>query len=174
MLDNSAISRLDEERHTAPLKIEIRSLRPGDNATAFRALNEEWIKLHFTLEPKDLETLSDPENMILLKGGHIFMVHADAKAVGCVALIPIGKGVYELAKMAISPGMRGRGLGRQLLQYAIAQARSIGARSLFLGSSTKLPVAVHLYESEGFRHVQPQAFPPMPYTRANVWMELVL
>ncbi len=174
MLRHSVVSKSNEKRQTSPLDIEIRRLRPGDNATAFRTLNEEWISFHFTLEPKDLETLSDPENAILLKGGHIFMVHSGDEPVGCVALIPMGEGVYELSKMAISPLMRGRGLGRQLLQYAIAQARLIGARSLFLGSSTKLPAAVHLYESEGFRHVQPEALPPMPYTRANVWMDLIL
>ncbi|MGH9413004.1 MAG: GNAT family N-acetyltransferase [Terriglobales bacterium] len=58
--------------------------------------------------------------------------------------------------------MRGRGLGRRLLQHAIAQARSIGAKSLFLGSNTRLKDAVHLYESVGFRHVKPETLPPMP------------
>ena len=30
--------------------VEIRSLAPGDDATAFRTLNEEWITQYFTLE----------------------------------------------------------------------------------------------------------------------------
>lgn len=156
------------------IKIEIRPLQPADDATAFRALNEEWITRDFILEAKDIETLSDPVNSILLKGGHIFMVYADGKPVGCVALMPVGNGVYELSKMAVSPHLRGQGIGRRLLQYAIEQARGLGARSLFLGSSTKLPNAVHLYESMGFHHVQPETLPPMPYTRANVFMEMIL
>lgn len=154
--------------------IEIRPLLPGGDTTAFRTLNEEWISRHFTLEARDVETLADPEGSILRKGGHIFMVHSGHEAVGCVALIPMSDGVYELSKMAISPRLRGRGIGRRLLQHAIDQARLIGARSLFLGSSTKLPNAVHLYESMGFRHVQPETLPPMPYTRANVFMEMAL
>src|ERR1700676_2343278 len=140
----------DKELVPAPPAIEIRPLLPGDDATAFRTLNEEWITRHFTLEAKDIETLSDPENAILRKGGHIFMVYADAKPVGCVALMPMGNRVYELSKMAVSPNLRGQGIGRRLLQHAIAQARLIGARYLFLGSSTKLAGAVHLYESVGF------------------------
>jgi GNAT superfamily N-acetyltransferase len=156
------------------LAIEIRPLLPGDDATAFRTLNEEWINRHFTLEAKDRETLGDPENSILLKGGHIFMVYADGEAVGCVALIPMSGGVYELSKMAVSPNLRGQGIGRRLLQHTIGQARLLGARSLFLGSSTKLPGAVHLYESMGFRHVPPEMLPPMPYARANVFMEMPL
>ncbi len=154
--------------------ISIRPLRAGDDATGFRTLNEEWISRHFTLEPRDHETLNDPETTILRQGGHIFMLYAGSEPAGCVALIPIGSGVYELSKMAVAPHLRGAGLGRQLLNHAIAQARLIGATSLFLGSSTKLASAIHLYESVGFRHVPPETLPPSPYTRANVFMSLSL
>jgi GNAT superfamily N-acetyltransferase len=86
----------------------------------------------------------------------------------------MGDSVYELSKMAVTPQLRGAGIGRALLLHAIQQARSIGARSLFLGSSTKLANAVRLYESVGFQHVLPERLPPLPYTRADVFMELVL
>jgi GNAT superfamily N-acetyltransferase len=163
-----------QQRVTEPERIEIRSLSPGDDATPFRTLNEEWIVRHFTLEAKDRETLGDPANSILSKGGYIWMLYVGEEAVGCVALIPMGQGVFELSKMAVSPHLRGRGLGRRLLEHAITQARSRGARVLFLGSSTKLPNAVHLYESVGFRHVDPATLPPMPYRRADVFMEMSL
>lgn len=159
---------------TIPSVIEIRSLAPDDDATAFRALNEEWITRYFSLEAKDREILNDPVHSILLKGGHIFMAYAAAEAVGCVALIPMQDGVYELSKMAVSPHLRGRGIGRRLLQHVIVRARSLGARSLFLGSNTRLKDAVHLYESVGFRHVKPETLPPMPYSRADVFMEMPL
>jgi len=155
-------------------EIEIRPLRLSEDESAFRELNEEWITRYFELEKKDREILNDPENTILRKGGHIFMVHAGSDPVGCVALIPMGDGVYELSKMAVSPQLRGLGIGRRLLAHAVAHARALGVKSLFLGSSTKLPNAVHLYESVGFRHVPPEKLPPMPYTRADVFMELPL
>ena len=75
--------------------------------------------------------------------------------------------------MVITPRLRGQGAGRTLLAAAIARARTLGARSLFLGSSTKLPAAIHLYEAAGFRHVPPESF-EMPYARADVFMELTL
>jgi putative acetyltransferase len=159
---------------STPPAIEIRSLAPGDDATAFRTLNEEWITRYFTLEAKDRETLNDPIHSILLKGGHIFMAYAAAEAVGCVALIPMRDGIYELSKMAVSPHLRGRGIGRRLLQHAIGQARGLDVKSLFLGSNTHLKDAVHLYESVGFRHVKPESLPPMPYSRADVFMEMPL
>jgi N-acetylglutamate synthase-like GNAT family acetyltransferase len=164
----------DQESGSTPSEVEIRPLIAGEDATAFRILNEEWITRYFALEKKDIETLGDPENAILRKGGHIFMVYLNAKPVGCVALIPIGAGVFELSKMAVSPECRGRGIGRRLIEHAISQARMLGATSLFLGSSTKLPNAIHLYESVGFRHVDPESLPPMPYTRADIFMRLPL
>lgn len=171
---NAAKSAFNDVPVSTPSAIEIRPLLPGEDPTAFRTLNEEWITRYFTLEPKDVETLGDPTNSILLKGGYIFMVYADTKPVGCAALIPMTSGVYELSKMAISPNLRGQGLGRRLLKHVISEAKLIGARYLFLGSSTKLPNAVHLYESVGFRHVQPETLPPVPYARANIFMEMTL
>jgi putative acetyltransferase len=155
---------------TADVSFTIRALRPGDDASAFRTLNEEWITRFFVLEAKDREVLNDPEKMILNKGGQIFMMEHAGEEIGCVALIPMGDGVYELSKMAVMPRWQGYGLGRTLLLHAVAQARAIGARSLFLGSSSKLKNAVHLYESIGFRHVSPEKLPPLAYSRADVFM----
>ncbi len=153
--------------------ISIRQFQTPRDATAFRMLNEEWITRYFVLEAKDRQTLGDPENTILRKGGYIFMAEVDGEAVGCAALIPFGNEVYELSKMAVSPRLRGLGIGRKLLEHVIAEAKDIGAKSLFLGSSTKLHNAIHLYESVGFRHVPADKLPPNPYTRADVFMEML-
>lgn len=104
--------------------IEIRSLAPCDDATAFRTLNEEWITRYFSLEAKDRETLNAPVHSILLKGGHIFMAYAGAEAVGCVALIPMHDGVYELSKMAVSPHLRGRGIGRRIFSTRLPMPKA--------------------------------------------------
>ena len=97
----------------------------------------------------------------------------DGRVVGCVALRPAADGVYELSKMAVDPALRGRGVGRRVITAAVERARSLGATSLFLGSSTRLAPAVHLYESVGFTHV-PREEIDMPYERANVFMVLRL
>ena len=158
---------------THPPAISFRPFQPGD-ALAFRTLNEEWITRHFVLEPKDIQTLNDPENTILGKGGHILIAHAGNAVVGCVALIPMGNGIFELSKMAVDPAQRGAGIGRRLLEHAITYARDIGAISLFLGSNRKLANAVHLYESVGFCHVPPERLLHMHYARADVFMEMTL
>ncbi len=174
MGSDAAIQTAGRNAPSGEAATEIRPFQPGIDAAAFRALNEEWISFHFILEARDVETLSDPEGSILTKGGHIFMLHVEGKAAGCVALVPMHDGIFELSKMAVAPHLRGRGLGRKILRHAIAQARLFGVRRLFLGSSTKLPDAVHLYETVGFRHVPPEQLPPLPYARASVFMDMVL
>ena len=155
-------------------QIVIRPLEIGEDGTAFRVLNEEWISRFFVLETKDRETLSDPEGTILRKGGRVYQALAGEEVVGCVALIPMGDGVYELSKMAVSPVLRGQGIGRNLMLHAIAEAKALGARSLFLGSNSILKNAVHLYEAVGFRHVPPESLPDMHYARADVFMKMEL
>ena len=156
------------------VEVEIRPMRSDADAEAFRELNEEWITRDFSLEPKDVQTLGDPQGAIVDQGGKVFVAYAGGEAVGCVALVALGEGVFELSKMAVRPGMRGGGIGRRVLEYAIARAREMGARSLVLGSSTKLPNAVHLYEDVGFRHVLPEMLPGLAYRRADVFMEMEL
>ena len=151
----------------------IRELRRGDDASAFRTLNEEWIARYFTLEEHDRKQLENPD-AILGSGGHIYIAVSNGETIGCVALIPMRDGVYELSKMAITPRFQGRGIGRALLLHALAEARAIGARSLFLGSNTILAGAVRLYESVGFVPVPAEKAPTSPYARANVIMELDL
>ncbi len=164
----------DVEKGKETPEVTFREMQMGEDGTAFKTLNEEWISRYFVLEPKDRETLGDPENTILRKGGKVFYVEAGGQTVGCVALIPMDGGVYELSKMALSPARRGQGIGRKLLEYAIAQGRLMGATSLFLGSNSVLKNAVHLYESVGFRHVPAEKLPDMHYARADVFMEMGL
>jgi N-acetylglutamate synthase-like GNAT family acetyltransferase len=157
---------------TERVEVTIRPLANEADAAAFRALNEQWIAHHFVVEEQDRRQLDDPVAAYIATGGEILIAELDGRSIGCVALVPDGSGAYELSKMAVSPERRGRGTGRKLLTAAIELARQHGARSLFLGSSHKLPAAVHLYEAVGFRHVPPEAL-HMPYARADVFMELV-
>jgi N-acetylglutamate synthase-like GNAT family acetyltransferase len=152
--------------------IEIHPLKIGDDPTPFRILNEEWISQYFTLEDKDRDVSGNPEEHILQRGGRVFMLYASGEPVGCVALIPAENRAFELSKMTITTRMRGLGLGRKLLTYAIEQARAIGANSLFLGSNAKLGNAIYLYRAMGFQYIGAEQIPRPVYARENVFMEL--
>ena len=74
--------------------------------------------------------------------------------------------------MAVSPTAQGLGIGFQLGQAAIAQARALGAKRVYLESNTKLKPALSLYHKLGFRKTV--AGQPSPYERCNIQMELPL
>jgi putative acetyltransferase len=94
--------------------------------------------------------------------------------VGCCALMAMGEGEFEVAKMAVTEAAQGLGIGRRLLEGVIAEARAAGARRLYLETNSKLTPAVRLYESVGFQHVPGERVVPSPYVRANVYMEMAL
>jgi ribosomal protein S18 acetylase RimI-like enzyme len=86
----------------------------------------------------------------------------------------MGNGGFEVSKMAVSPGLRGAGVGRQILEHVVDFARANGAKRLYIETSHKLPNAIHLYESVGFRHLPPERVVASPYNRADVYMEMFL
>lgn len=141
------------------------------HAAAWKHLNEAWIAKHFSIEAKDREVLDHPRANILDKGGHIFMAEQDGEAIGCVALLPLADGGFEVGKMTVSEAARGTGLGRRLMDACIARARDLGAPRLYLETNSSLGPALGLYRSVGFVDLPPR---PTPYARCDVWMELKL
>jgi GNAT superfamily N-acetyltransferase len=76
--------------------------------------------------------------------------------------------------MAVTESMRRNGIGRQLLEKTISEARAMEAHRLYLETNKTLVGAIRLYESVGFRHVPAERIVPSPYARADVYMELYL
>lgn len=155
------------------MEIYFRPFRTGDE-TAFRELNEAWITELFVMEEKDYQILGDPQRNILDSGGAIFIAESNGRIVGCCALLAGSDGVFEVGKMAVAEELRGAGVGRQLLEFVLAQARGMGMRRLFLETHHKLANAIHLYESVGFRRVPAERLRPSPYSRSDVSMEMDL
>jgi len=61
-------------------------------------------------------------------------------------------GVIELMNIAVTPHLQGQGLGRQLLDDAITQARLLGAQRLELGTGS-FGHPLTFYQRAGFRVV---------------------
>ena len=142
------------------------------HAEAWRTLNEAWISRWFAVEAKDREVLDDPQGAILARGGRIFMAEAeDGEPIGCVALLALPDGGYEVAKMTVAEGLRGGGLGRRLMQACVDAGRAAGAPRLYLETNSGLAPALALYRSFGFRELDKAG---SDYRRCDVWMELPL
>jgi GNAT superfamily N-acetyltransferase len=138
------------------------------HAPDFRELNLEWLRKYFHVEPIDEQVLSRPD-LIIERGGAIFMARAQGRIVGTVAVLRSGERRYELTKMAVTAEWQRRGISRRLLQAAIDAFIARGGGELFLESSTILKPALTLYEAAGFVHA-PRPAGPSHYKRADVYM----
>jgi putative acetyltransferase len=154
-------------------EVTVREFVEGDEA-AFRALNEEWIVRYFKIEPKDVYALEHPRETILDKGGRIFFAVRNGEAIGCCALLAIAPGEFEVGKMAVTPSARGLGVGRLVMEAAIAAARAAGAKRLYLETNHMLTPAISLYEASGFQRIPEERKVKSPYERSDVAMEMFL
>ena len=138
----------------------------------FKRLNLEWLEKYNICEQYDLDILNDPIGQIIEPGGCLFIATENDKVVGTAGLAKSHEeGVYELVKMAVDPDMRGKGLGKLLLEKCIEEAKQRNAKKISLFSNSQLSTALTMYEKYGFRHI--------PVTdsyllTANVKMELSL
>lgn len=140
-------------------------------AQAWRELNEEWIRRFFSIEPRDVELLGDPQRYVIDAGGRIFVALLNGTPIGVASLEPVGRNEFELSKLAVTPKAQGLGAGRRLCEAVIAAARAAGASSLRIETNTRLPQALRLYRSLGFRQI-PNAAPR--YNRVDIQFELPL
>jgi ribosomal protein S18 acetylase RimI-like enzyme len=153
------------------MAIVVREFIPGDEA-AFRDINLEWIERFFVVEDKDRETLDNPKKYFLDPGGAIFMAMDGGEPVGAVALIVMGGGSVELSKMGVRPAAQGKGVGRRLVAAAVARAREMGMKRVYIETNSILAPAIRLYREAGF--VPRKERVPTPYARADVQLELLL
>jgi len=137
----------------------------------FKRLNMEWLEQYQLVEEYDLEVLADPQKKIFDGGGHVYLAKYGDVIVGSAGIINEGNGVFELAKMAVAPAYRGKGLSRLLIEKCLHKARQLQAKSVMLYSNSQLKTAISLYEKYGFNHI-PNIDSPL--VTADVKMELSL
>ncbi|MEM1229517.1 MAG: GNAT family N-acetyltransferase [Pseudomonadota bacterium] len=154
----------------APDEVRIVPYAP-EHAAAFRELNLQWIREHWTPEAADFEALDDPEGKILRPGGYITVALLGETVIGTCALLPHGPDEFELAKMCVTSDGQGRGVGARLGEAVIAEAQRRGARYVYLETNAILQPAIRLYQRLGFKAVPRE---PSPYARADVFMRLAL
>lgn len=138
----------------------------------FKALNIEWLKKYFEVEPIDERVLSNPRSEILDSGGFIFMAEIKDEVIGTFAFIKKGTQIFEFSKMAIDPKFRNKGYGNVMMQFAISFAKKYRWNKIILYSNTILKNSIHLYFKYGFIEVPMEA--DVIYSRGNIKMELDL
>lgn len=135
----------------------------------FYRLNAAWLSKYFYLEEIDHRVLSHPEREVIEPGGAVFFALIGDEVVGTCALKREAPGVLELTKMAVDERYQGLGLGRRLIEAAIAGFQRRRGKRLFLETHSKMVPAMRLYESVGFEQ-QAGPKPDSHYQRSDVYM----
>ena len=103
--------------------------------------------------------------------GRLLLARADGEIAGCVALRGLDDGVCEMKRLFVRPAFHRLGVGRRLARAAIDEARAAGYEAMRLDTVPSMRAAIGLYESLGFRDIDPYTENPIEATR---FMERIL
>jgi putative acetyltransferase len=132
-----------------PLEIRIVPFEERYHEAFRRLISDTLREFGFEPDPSLDPDLSDPAGTY----ESLWVAVMDDDVVGSVALGSEGDGVLVLKRMYLRPEHRGRGLGRRLLDTALAQARASGATRIKLDTTERMEAARALYERYGFKQV---------------------
>lgn len=97
--------------------------------------------------------------------GRLLLATDGGAMLGCVALRRFSAADGEMKRLYVRPAARGLGAGRALVERVIAEARAVGYRRLLLDTLPSMAAAIALYESLGFRDIEPYCTHPVAEAR---------
>jgi putative acetyltransferase len=85
-----------------------------------------------------------------------FVVENDGKIVGCAGIAPLENGdqkIAELQKMYFLPETRGLGIGSEMMEKCLQQAKDFGFEKCYIETMPFMHAAQKLYKKSGFEYL---------------------
>jgi GNAT superfamily N-acetyltransferase len=104
--------------------------------------------------PIELLLLADPSEKLVqeyLMRGQCFVAEADDKIIGEYVLLPTRPETVEIVNIAVDESYQGKGIGKQLVNHAIQQAKLLGCKTIEIGTGNSGVGQLALYQKCGFR-----------------------
>ncbi len=138
-----------------------------DHRVAAETLDSEYLRwvgsiaqaeygLSFDVDAMVRSDIDDPTKFYP-PNGRFYLIQYSGSFVGIGCLKRLAPEIGEVQRMYVQQHVRGVGAGRALVEQLMADARSLGLRTLRLESLRALTAAHSLYRSVGFAEIQPYA-----------------
>jgi len=131
VIRRSTLASADSARLIAALNLELGAAFPEPGAN------------HFSLSGEQVEA----------GNGAFLVAYLDNVAVGCGAVRRLDAVTAELKRMYVDRSVRGRGIGRALVEALEREARLLGVARVVLETGTRLDRAIKLYQSMGYARI---------------------
>ncbi|HET6569813.1 MAG TPA: GNAT family N-acetyltransferase [Rhodothermales bacterium] len=137
--------------------IELLEVRAAEEYGVARQLFEEYARiitehLCFQRFAEELEALP------LMYGaptGALLLARSAGQDVGCVGIRRLDEDACEMKRLYVKPAFRGLGIGKRLVEAAVAQAQLLGYSIMRLDTLDTMAPARALYEAVGFQYRTP-------------------
>ena len=137
-----------------------------DAPAVIRLISRVYDEYGFIFEPtEELPDLLAFTQHYVAPHGAFFVIRQNGQVVGSVGGERLGEGSAELHRLYLDADLRGRGLGRALVEAVIAWCRAEGVVHLLLWSDTRFDRAHALYERMGFQRAGERALNDINHTR---------
>lgn len=104
--------------------------------------------------PMELLLLADPSQKLVeeyIQRGECFVAKMDGGIVGVYVLLPTRPETVEIVNIAVDENHQGKGIGKQLVNHAIQSAKSLGYKTIEIGTGNSSVGQLALYQKCGFR-----------------------
>ena len=132
----------------------IRDWQKRDRDAAAQVISTVLAEYGLPWQPTEADRdVIEVEQAYLQSGGEFWVVEFKGDIMGTAAYYPIirGEQAVEIRKMYLLPQVRGRGLGRYLLQQLENAIAKKGFREIWLETASVLNEAVVLYKNNGYQ-----------------------
>ncbi len=132
--------------------LEVRPIEARDVDSALALITEVLAEfgLIFGQGSTTDDELRDLPGSYVDRGGMFWIATRDGVVLGTCGVFPLRPGVFELRKMYLARASRGLGLGKQLLDVAVAWSAAHHGTHLVLDTVEAMTGAIAFYEAHGF------------------------
>jgi len=156
-------------------ELQIRDLLQEDNILLAKIIRDALTEFN-AAKPGTVyydETTDHLYEVFKKEGSKYFVATINNEVVGGAGIYPtdgLDYGTCELVKMYLSPAVRGKGVGKFLMEKCIATAKQSGYKKIYIETMPELKLAIPMYEKLGFIFLN-KPMGNSGHTGCDVWMQ---